>query len=165
MNPTVTVANRLRKFNANKSLWNNARCSEINNFFLTAQRHPLSYSNRTNLNAAARLLCNGPTFNEQQAEQLTDYLQRMQTTIVDTQICLPNQFDVCLNLDRIWEFTYVLRSGNNFEQLDLSAVQPTMYVPCAVQIFSFLIKLLCIAVRGIQCNFHLFENIFHFQKR
>lgn len=131
MNPTEKVASEFRKFNANKSLWNNARCSEINNFFIIAQRHPLSStnSNKTILNAAARLLCNGPTFNEQQAEQLTDYLQRMQTTIIDTQICLPKQFDVCLNLDRIWEFTYVLRPGNNFEQLDLSAVQPTMCVP------------------------------------
>lgn len=130
MNPTEAAANELRKFNANKSLWNNARCTEINNFFIIAQRHPLSStnSNKTILNAAARLLCNGPTFNEQQAEQLTDYLQRMQTTIVDTQICLPKQFDVCLNLDRIWEFTYVLYPGNSFEQLDLSAVQPTMYV-------------------------------------
>lgn len=134
MNPTESATIELRKFNANKSKWTNAKCSEINDFFIAAtqQQHqhphqnPSTISNYTILNASARLLCMGPKFNEQQAQELTTYLQRMQTIFIDTQICLPKQFDICRNLDRIWEFTYVSSTGNDndLNRLDLTAVAP-----------------------------------------
>lgn len=81
------------------------------------------------LNLSARLLCAGPKFDEKQSEQLTLYLQQMQHIFTTTQICLPKYFDICLNLDRIWDFTYVSRNGDDrYHRLNLDAVRPKMFV-------------------------------------
>lgn len=124
------MATELRTFNANKSKWRNTKCLEIQNFINVANQYPLTstISNLTILNASARLLCTGPNFTEQQAEQLTAYLQEMQTISTTTEICLPKHFDICLNLDRIWDFTYVMRNTNEFEHLNLDAVRPKMLI-------------------------------------
>lgn len=128
VSPNEETAAELRKFNANKSKWSNAKCSEIQELLTLANQHPLTstISNLTILNASARLLCAGPKFNEEQATQLTSYFQQMQTIFSTTEVCLPKHFDVCLNLDRIWEFTYVLRGAGQLQQLNLDAVKPEM---------------------------------------
>lgn len=130
MNPDDATATELRKFNANKSEWSNMKCSEMQELLTLANQYPLTstISNLTLLNLSARLLCAGPKFDENQAKQLTSYLQQMQTIFSTTEICLPKHFDICLNLDRIWEFTYSLHGANNFERLNLDAVKPKMSV-------------------------------------
>lgn len=126
MNPDDQTAADLRKFNVNKSIWSNQKCSEIQQLVTLANQYPLTstISNLTVLHASARLLCAGPKFDENQTEQLTSYLQQMQTIFTTTEVCLPIQFDVCLNLDRIWDFTYVLRGTGHLEPLCLDAVKP-----------------------------------------
>ncbi|XP_031620875.1 angiotensin-converting enzyme-like isoform X2 [Contarinia nasturtii] len=130
VNPTHKTAAELRQFNANKSKWRDSKCLEIQELITLANQYPLTstISNLTILNTSARLLCAGPKFNEKQTDQLTFYLQQMQTIFTTTEICLPQQFDVCLNLDRIWEFTYVLRNGDHIEPLCLDAVKPKVHV-------------------------------------
>lgn len=130
VNPDDITAAELRKFNANKSKWSNLKCTEIQELIELASQYPLTstISNLTILNASARLLCAGPKFDEKQAEQLTSYLQQMQTIFTTTQVCIPKQFDVCLNLDRIWEFTYVSRGADHMEPLCLDAVKPKVLV-------------------------------------
>lgn len=116
----------MRKFNANKSLWSNEKCAEIQLLIILANQYPLTstISNLTALNASARLLCAGPKFDETHAKQFTSYLQQMQTIFTTTEVCIPTQFDVCLNLDRIWDFTYVLHGAGHLEPLNLDAVKP-----------------------------------------
>lgn len=132
MNPDDETAAELRKFNVKKSKWSSVKCSEIQDLLTLANQYPLTsaISNLTILNAGARLLCAGPKFNEDQAQQLTSYLQQMQTIFATTEVCIPKHLDVCLNLDRIWEFTYVLRGAGHLEQLNLDAVKPKMLVQC-----------------------------------
>lgn len=124
------MATELRMFNANKSKWSNSKCSEIRNLLSLANQYPLTstISNLTQLNLSARLLCSGPKLDENQTKQLTFYLQEMQTFFTTTEICLPKHFDICLNLDRIWDVTYVSRGSAKFERLDLDAVKPKMFV-------------------------------------
>lgn len=131
VHPDDDTAAELRKFNAEKSKWSELKCSEIQNLLTLARQYPFTstISNFTILNLSARLLCAGPKFNEKQSEELTLHLQQMQTIFTTTQICLPKHFDICLNLDRIWDFTYVLRGADgNFQHLNLDAVRPKMFV-------------------------------------
>lgn len=130
VNPDVETTTELQDFNAKKSKWSKKKCTEIQNMLTLANQYPLTstISNLTLLNMSARLLCAGPSFDENQAHKLTSYLQQMQTIFNTAQICLPKHFDICLNLDRIWDFTYVLRGENNFERLNLDAVRPKMFV-------------------------------------
>lgn len=130
MNPNDATAVEMQKFNANKSKWSELKCSEIEELITLAGQYPLTstVSNLTILNVSARLLCAGPKFDANQAEQLTSYLQQMQTIFTTTQVCLPKHFDVCLNLDRIWDFTYVSHGSNHIEQLCLNAVKPIRLV-------------------------------------
>lgn len=125
------TAAELRKFNAEKLEWSELKCLEIQNLLTLARQYPFTstISNFTVLNLSARLLCSGPKFDEQQSKQLTRYLQQMQRIFITTQICLPKQFDICHNLDRIWDFTYVLRDDDeHLLQLNLDAVRPKMFV-------------------------------------
>lgn len=86
----------------------------------------LDISNISLLESTTEKLCFGPKFTEYQTTELSGYLYQMQTVFTDTQLCLPTHFDVCKNLDRIWEFTYVLYTtdDNILEPLDLSKVIP-----------------------------------------
>lgn len=125
------MAAESRKFNAEKLKWSEMKCSEIQDLLALASQYPFTstISNFTVLNSCARLLCAGPKFNEEQSKQLTLYLQQMQSIFTTTQICLPKHFDICLNLDHIWDFTYVLRGADgHFQHLDLAAVKPKMFV-------------------------------------
>lgn len=127
VNPDDKTAAELRKFNAHKSQWSRLKCSEIQEILaLFNQQYPLTFaiSNLTQLNGSARLLCAGPKFDAQQAQQFTFYLQQMQTIFTNTEICLPKQFDICLNLDRIWDVTYFLNGAHHLEPLCLDAVRP-----------------------------------------
>lgn len=83
-------------------------------------------SNISLLESTAGKLCFGPKFTEHQTTELSTYLYQMQTVFTETQVCLPTHFDVCKNLDRIWEFTHVRCSTNenSLESLDLSKVVP-----------------------------------------
>ncbi|XP_055310478.1 angiotensin-converting enzyme-like [Sitodiplosis mosellana] len=125
VNPNDATAAEMQKFNANKSKWSELKCTEIEELITLAGQYPLTstISNLTILNASARLLCAGPKFDAKQAEQLTSYLQQMQTIFITTEVCLPKHFDVCLNLDRIWDFTYVSRGANHLEPLCLDEVK------------------------------------------
>lgn len=130
VNPDDEMAAELRKFNANKSQWSRLKCSEMQEISTLANQYPLTsgISNLTMLNGSARLLCAGPKFDANQAQQFTFYLQQMQTIFTNTEICLPKHFDVCLNLDRIWDFTYVLTGAHHLERLSLDAVKPKLFV-------------------------------------
>lgn len=130
VHPDDETAIKLQEFNANKSKWSRIKCLEIQSLLTLSNRYPLTstVANFTLLNMSARLLCAGPKFNENQAQQLTTYLQQMQSIFTTTEICLPKHFDICLNLDRIWDFTYVLRGANHLERLNLDAVRPKMSV-------------------------------------
>lgn len=66
-----------------------------------------------------QLLCSGPRFSSTETKQLSTLLYRMQDMFTGTQLCVPKHFDVCINFDRIWEFTYVKRPNGNVEQLDM----------------------------------------------
>lgn len=129
--PDDDTAAELRKFNAEKLKWSESKCSEIQGLLQLASQYPFTstISNFTALNLSARLLCAGPKFDENHSRQLTFYLQQMQSIFTTTQICLPKHFDVCLNLDRIWDFTYVLRDADgSFQHLNLDAVRPKVFV-------------------------------------
>lgn len=130
VNPDVETAAELKQFNANKSKWSKLKCTEIQELLTLANQYPLTsaISNLTILNASARLLCAGPTFDEDQAQQLTSYLQQMQSIFATTEVCIPKHFDVCMNLDRIWEFTYVRRDASHMQRLNLDAIKPKMFV-------------------------------------
>lgn len=127
VNPNDELAGEAQEFNANKSEWGNSKCAEIQKYFASQRRHMSSATNLTILNAAARLLCTGPKFSDAEAESLTTLLQEMQTIFTATEICLPQRFDVCLNWDRIWDFTYISHE-DHFERLNLDAVKPKQLV-------------------------------------
>lgn len=131
MHPDDDTAAELRKFNAEKLKWSELKCSEIQNLLTLASQYPFTstISNFTVLNLSARLLCAGPKFDETQSQRLTFHLQQMQSIFTTTQICLPKHFDICLNLDRIWDFTYVLRDADGrVQHLNLDAVRPKVFV-------------------------------------
>lgn len=102
------------------------KCAEINEFLSTAYRYPFTatLSNLTLLELVTDRLCAGPKFTEYQASELSNYLYEMQTIFTETQVCLPKHLDLCLNLDWIWDFTFVQNERNNIETLDLSNVAP-----------------------------------------
>lgn len=123
MNPDQQLAEDSKKFNAFKSKWINLKCAETNGMLSEASG---MVSNISLLETTAEKLCFGPKFTEYQTSVLSNYLYQMQTVFTETQVCLPTHFDVCKNLDRIWEFTY-LRSptgDKSLEPLDLSKVIP-----------------------------------------
>lgn len=128
MNPEQELAEDSKKFNAFKSKWINSKCAESNGMLSAAYGSliELDISNISLLESTTEKLCFGPKFTEYQTTELSGYLYQMQTVFTDTQLCLPTHFDVCKNLDRIWEFTYVLYTtdDNILEPLDLSKVIP-----------------------------------------
>lgn len=63
------------------------------------------------------ILCNGPKFYENQSNRLSNVLYKMQNIFTGTQICIPKYFDVCLNLDQIWDFTYIRHPNNHMDKL------------------------------------------------
>lgn len=129
VNPDQQLADDSKKFNAFKSIWINLKCAESNGMLSTAYGSPFQsdISNISLLESTTEKLCFGPKFTEYQTTQLSNYLYQMQTVFTGTQVCVPTHFDVCKNLDRIWEFTYVrsiMDDNNNLEPLDLSQVIP-----------------------------------------
>lgn len=126
VNPTQELADDATKFNAFKSKWINLKCTE-SSALLTAAYVTSVQSNALNislLESTAEKLCAGPKFTEYQSNELTKYLSQMQTIFTETQVCLPQHFDVCTNLDRIWSFTYVRTPENDYKMLDLTNVMP-----------------------------------------
>lgn len=70
-----------------------------------------------------QLLCRGPRFDAEQTKQLSQQLFAMQTTFTETRVCIPLHFDVCQNLDLIWEWTFVQRPDGSLMRLNMNAVR------------------------------------------
>lgn len=131
VNPDQELAEDSKKFNAFKSNWINLKCAESNGMLTVVYGSAFErdVSNISLLESATDKLCFGPKFTEYQATELSNYLYQMQKVFTETQVCLPSHFDVCKNLDRIEEFTYVRPSidGNSVEPLDLPKVIQRKY--------------------------------------
>lgn len=69
------------------------------------------------------MLCRGPRFTVAQSDALSTDLFRMQSAFVETQLCVPKHLDLCMNLDHIWDFTYVRRPNTGqLERLNMTDV-------------------------------------------
>lgn len=84
------------------------------------------------------LLCRGPTFSERESNELSEDLFQMQTIFTETQLCLPLHFDICLNIDWIWDFTYIRHPNGEFQLLDMSEIVVKKFVLSSVYNFELL---------------------------
>lgn len=98
VNATPALSQSSVEFNQLKSKWINSRCSEIADF-------PRDIDDT--YHRMMDILCKGPKFSEIEAQTLSTLLFSMQEIFTETQVCLPKSLDLCLYLNRIWEFTYV----------------------------------------------------------
>ena len=125
VNPDDNILKDSTKFNAIKSKWVNSRCAEAKELLeLVSFGESFARLNATLLQSVASILCVGPKFTGYQSNELTKILYSMQQTFTNTQVCIPKHFDICLNLDRIWDVTYVHEANGDLRLLDLSEVAP-----------------------------------------
>lgn len=103
-----------------KTKWRNIRCTEV----LQIDQSVLSELD----NRMVYLLCRGARFNENETINLSKVLNKLSDIYAGTQVCLPKHFDVCLNIDRIWEFTFVRDIQDEMYFLNLSTVMPLQLI-------------------------------------
>lgn len=120
------LLNESIEFNAIKSQWLDKKCRELDNYM---GPHFNSNPTKVNLNKTMpekvwSILCSGPKFSEQESMELTKILYEMQETFTETKICLPKHFDICLNIDWIYDFTYKQDKNGNLRKLNMSDVMP-----------------------------------------
>lgn len=72
----------------------------------------------------ATILCSGPKFTERESIELTKTLYEMQEIFTETKVCLPKYFDICLNIDWIYDFTYEQDKNGHIEKVDMEQVLP-----------------------------------------
>lgn len=48
----------------------------------------------------------------------------MQTIFTETQVCIPEGLDLCVNFDYIWNFTYVRLPSGKIERMNVKYVAP-----------------------------------------
>lgn len=113
-NPSEKLSNESIAFNAYKSQWINVRCAEVDEL-------PNAIRTNFTISRMAQMLCRGPRFNTIQTKLLSRKLFDMQTTFTETQLCIPLHFDICQNLDRIWEWTFVRKPDGILEHLSMDA--------------------------------------------
>lgn len=65
------------------------------------------------------ILCQSPKFSETETEVLSTLLFNMQQIFTETQVCLPKILDLCSNLHKIWEYTYVKYPDGTFHRIIL----------------------------------------------
>lgn len=111
INPTNELSGKSVQFNGKKSQWINERCADAKLF-----ASPLTETQRNMIN----ILCSGPKFNLEQSRRLSNVLYQIQDIYTGTQVCIPKSFDVCLNLDHIWDFTYIRHSDDQLKRLLMS---------------------------------------------
>lgn len=114
--PSEQLSQQSISFNAFKSQWINIRCSEVDELPENIVKNPI-------IKRMVRLLCQGPRLTTAQTKQLSRKLFEMQTTFTETQLCLPMHFDVCQNLDRIWEWTFVRKPDGSLVYLNMNKVR------------------------------------------
>lgn len=102
------------------------KCTELNSFLdPTADHDPKRIIlNKTLPEKVAAILCSGPKFTEGESRALTKILYEMQETFTETKVCLPKHFDVCLNIDWIFSYTYVKDKDGLIQPVDMSHVLP-----------------------------------------
>lgn len=126
-NAEQSVADDAAKFNAYKSKWVLRKCDEATGLLsLTFTSHSKMHFilNTALLDAVRKILCSSPRLTEYQTTELTKSLFAMQEIYTSTRVCLPVYFDICQNLDHIWNFTYVQDSTGHIHRLDLRVVRP-----------------------------------------
>lgn len=124
------VLNESIEFNGIKSMWLDKKCRELGNY-LDPNREAESIVNNVNKTLPEKvwtILCSGPSFTEHESSILTKILYEMQEIFTETQICLPIHFDICLNIDWLFSFTYEQNKDGFIQQLDLSLVTPIGFV-------------------------------------
>lgn len=121
---SAEAATAARKFDAFKTKWINEKCREAKLLLASSINASQNELNQSAMAFTIEKLCSGPKFTEYQIDGLNNRFNRMQKLFADTKVCLPVRFDVCLNLDRLWDFTYVRDSANNFHLLNLSEFVP-----------------------------------------
>lgn len=122
-NPDDPFQSGATRFGAFKSKWVYKKCQDV--IDLLSLRHEKAFrQNSALIEIIWKALCAGPKFTPYQSKELINLLSAMQNIYTNTRICLPRHFDICLNLDRIWEFTYVQRPGDRIHLLDLTEVVP-----------------------------------------
>lgn len=128
--PTDVLLASSVEFNAFKSQWLDGKCRELNTFLDPdfAQNPKRIIINKSVPEKVATILCSGPKFTEHESKTLTKLLYEMQQIFTETKICLPKRFDVCLNIDWIFNFTYEKDKDGHMRRLDMSHVLPTGYV-------------------------------------
>lgn len=93
-----------------KSKWINDRCSEAAHLPRDVDE---TYNRMTDT------LCRSPKFSAKETEVLSTLLFEMQQIFTETQVCLPKILDLCLNLHRIWEYTYIKYPDGSFHRIIL----------------------------------------------
>lgn len=128
--PNDSTLRKSIEFNGIKSKWVDSKCRDLDTFGIPAiASNPTEINfNKTALETVSTILCSGPKFTEDESDELTKVLFEMQEVFTDTKVCLPKHFDVCLNLDRIFEFTYVQDKDGHIDRMDMSQIMPRGYV-------------------------------------
>lgn len=110
VNSTPKLAHDSIQFNKIKSKWLNDRCTE-------AVDIPRNVDNV--LNRMMDILCQSPKFSESETEILSSLLFSMQQIFTETQVCLPTTLDLCVEMHKIWECTYVKHPDGSFHHIIL----------------------------------------------
>lgn len=107
--PTADLSRQSVRFNALKTQWLNARCSEA------GRRLPPDLAHNTNrtqqLVRIGALMCRGPRFSRTETERLTFALTAMQTAFVGDAVCTLRSLNMCAGaFGRVWAQTFVRRA-------------------------------------------------------
>ncbi|XP_037024274.1 angiotensin-converting enzyme-like [Bradysia coprophila] len=111
VNATPQLSQDSVEFNKAKSEWQNNRCSDV--AYLPRNVNEI-------YNRMMDILCQSPAFSDMETEVLSTLLFSMQRIFTETQVCLPKMLDLCSNLPKIWEYTFVKDPDGSFHRIALT---------------------------------------------
>ncbi|KAL5290214.1 hypothetical protein ACFFRR_009883 [Megaselia abdita] len=115
VNPSSDILRKANLFGTYRANWKNEKCSQAANYI---------WKMNILQKRMIWILCRGPRYTSNEAGKLSKLLIEMQDIYSGTKICLPISFDICININRIWNYTYVKTYYGDIEYLNMSPLQP-----------------------------------------
>ncbi|XP_055846747.1 angiotensin-converting enzyme-like [Episyrphus balteatus] len=120
IDPNSHVYDEASQLGKHRSKWQHQRCTEA---------EEMTVDNMTDVQKRmVWLLCRGPRYTEYQGGELSAILNEIQNIYSETEICLPKAFDVCINVNRIWDYTYARTPDSEIVKLNMRLIEPKLRI-------------------------------------
>ncbi|XP_055918093.1 angiotensin-converting enzyme-like [Eupeodes corollae] len=120
VDPNSMVYDEASQLGKHRSKWQIQRCTEA---------VEINVDNITDIQKRMIwILCRGPRYTEYQGGELSMILNAIQNIYSETEICIPKGFDVCINFNRLWDYTYTRTPENELVKLNMRPVEPKLRI-------------------------------------